>query len=48
MGSLQRSWLYRSYGAGTGHLLAVLVCLAVAGGAVAIVAGDPAWPVMLV
>ena len=37
----------RVYGAGPGHLLAVLVCLAVAGGAVAIVAGDPAWPVML-
>jgi hypothetical protein len=35
------------YGAGPGHLLAVLTCLLVAGGAVAIVAGDPAWPVML-
>ncbi|MHA6629811.1 hypothetical protein ACU61A_30600 [Pseudonocardia sichuanensis] len=39
--------LHRSYGAGAGHLPAVLVCLAVTGGAVAIVAGDPAWPVML-
>ena len=39
--------LRRLYGAGTGHLLAVLACLAVACGAVAIVAGDPAWPVML-
>ncbi len=37
----------RLYGAGPGHLLAVLACLVIAGGAVAIVAGDPAWPVML-
>ena len=44
----QRSWWYRSYGSGTGHLLAVVICLALAGGAVAIVADDPAWPVMLV
>ena len=36
------------YGAGPGHMLAVLTCLLVAGGAVAIVADDPAWPVMLV
>jgi hypothetical protein len=48
MEPLHRSPLHRSYGAGTVHLLAVLVCLAVTGGAVAIVAGDPAWPVMLV
>ena len=38
----------RLYGSGLGHLIAVLVCLAVAAGAVRIVAGDPAWPVMLV
>jgi hypothetical protein len=45
---LYRSPLHRGYGAGAVHLLAVVVCLAVTGGAVAIVAGDPAWPVMLV
>ncbi|OLT20765.1 hypothetical protein BJF78_09460 [Pseudonocardia sp. CNS-139] len=39
--------LRRTYGAGIGHLLAVLGCLALAAGAVAIVAGDPVWPVML-
>ena len=35
------------YGAGPGHLLAMVVCLAPAASAVLIVAGDPAWPVML-
>jgi hypothetical protein len=39
--------LHRLYGSGPGHLLAVMICLVVACGAVAIVAGDPAWPVML-
>jgi hypothetical protein len=42
-----RRHLHRFYGAGAGHLFGVLVCVALAGGAVAIVAGDPAWPVML-
>lgn len=36
------------YGAGPGHLLAMLLCLALAVAAAAIVAADPAWPVMLV
>ncbi len=36
------------YGAGPGHLLAMLLCLAPAAAAAAIVAADPAWPVMLV
>lgn len=40
--------LHHLYGAGPGHLAAVLACLAVAAGAVVIVADDPAWPVMLV
>jgi hypothetical protein len=40
--------LHHFYGAGAGHLLAVLICLAVTVGAAAIVAGDPAWPMMLV
>jgi hypothetical protein len=35
------------YGAGPGHLLAMLFCLALAVAAAAIVAADPAWPVML-
>jgi hypothetical protein len=39
--------LNRFYGAGAAHLASVVACLALAGGAVAIVAGDPAWPVML-
>jgi Flp pilus assembly protein protease CpaA len=39
--------LQRFYGAGAAHLASVVVCLALAGGAVAIVAGDPAWPMML-
>jgi hypothetical protein len=36
------------YGAGPGHLLAMLLCMALAVAAAAIVASDPAWPVMLV
>jgi Flp pilus assembly protein protease CpaA len=40
--------LHRFYGAGAAHLASVVVCLAVVGGAVAIVADDPAWPMMLV
>jgi hypothetical protein len=36
------------YGAGPGHLLAMLLCLALAVAAAAIVAGNPTWPVMLV
>jgi hypothetical protein len=40
--------LHRFYGAGAAHLLGVSICLAVAGAAAAIVAGDAAWPVMLV
>jgi hypothetical protein len=36
------------YGAGPGHLMAVLLCLALAAVAAALVASDPAWPVMLV
>jgi hypothetical protein len=36
------------YGAGPAHLAAVLLSFAVAGFAVAIVAGDPLWPWMLV
>ena len=43
-----RSPVQRLYGAGPGHLLMMLVCLALAGAAAALVAGDPAWPVMLV
>jgi hypothetical protein len=43
-----RRILFRRYGAGPGHLAAVLLSFAVAGLAVAIVAGDPLWPWMLV
>lgn len=42
------SILRKRYGAGPGHLAAVLLSFAVAGLAVAIVAGDPLWPWMLV
>jgi hypothetical protein len=50
VGALDRvqDHLMRAYGAGLGHLVAVLACLAIAGGAVGLVVGDPAWPVMLV
>ena len=40
--------LRRRYGAGPGHLAATLLSFAVAGVAVAIVAGDPLWPWMLI
>jgi hypothetical protein len=40
--------LHRFYGAGAAHLFSLAFCLAVAAGAVAIVADDPAWPTMLV
>jgi hypothetical protein len=39
-----RTW----YGAGPGHLAVLLLCLAVAGYAASIVAGDPLWPWMAV
>jgi hypothetical protein len=39
--------LRQLYGAGPGHLLVTVFCVALAVGAVTIVAGDPAWPVML-
>jgi membrane protein implicated in regulation of membrane protease activity len=45
---VQERLMRRLYGAGTGHLLMMLVCLAGAAGAVALVADDPAWRVMLV
>ncbi|WP_219419760.1 hypothetical protein [Pseudonocardia nigra] len=38
----------RVYGAGTGHLLVLLLCLVVAALAARLVANDPAWPRMLV
>ena len=38
----------RLYGAGPGHLAALLLCLAVAGYAATIVAGEPDWPWMAV
>lgn len=47
MERVHRGLLRRGYGEGPSHLLAVVICLAVTGGAVAIVAGDSAWPRML-
>ena len=38
----------RLYGAGAGHLAVLLLCVAVAGYAASIVAGDPLWPWMAV
>ena len=37
----------RWYGAGAGHLLALTVCFGISAAAIALVAADAAWPVML-
>lgn len=41
-------WFTWLYGAGPGHLAALLLAFALAGSAATIVAGDPAWPWMAV